>query len=329
MFFADYSQTSLDPLDDCTFWYAGTYQPATANNLQFSWATKIGSFRFPDCAADLAVTKTRSPSGAIEAGTNVTYTVTVKNNGPADAGNVTLADTLAAGTGFVSVSAPAGWNCTTPQPGQSGAITCKTTKLADGATAAITIVAERELQHGRRHMISNTAAVSAETPPDSNHSNDSQSVSFTVFNPVPVVTASALDFLKQNNHELVNVGLAAFATDGACPAPTTFVVQVFGNEDDEMPTGNGNGAVFSPDAKDVAVADSPTAGGAQRRRRRACLSDRSQSDRQCWWNRLRDADRGCAEELEPGKHRRRSTRWRQRQRLLPTAMEVRRRRAIS
>ena len=117
VFFADYSQTSLDPLDDCTFWYAGTYQPATANNLQFSWATKVGSFRFPNCVADLAVTKTRSPSGAITAGTNVTYTVTVKNNGPADAGNVTLADTLPAGIGFVSVSAPLGWNCTAPQTG--------------------------------------------------------------------------------------------------------------------------------------------------------------------------------------------------------------------
>ncbi len=254
VFFADYSQTSLDPLDDCTFWYAGTYQPATANNLQFSWATKIGSFRFPECAADLAVAKTRSPSGAIEAGTNVTYTITVTNNGPADAGNVTLADTLAAGTGFVSISAPAGWNCTTPQPGQSGAISCETTSLPDGATAVISIVAGVNCSTADGTVISNTAAVSAETPPDSNHSNDSQSVSFTVFNPVPVVTASALDFLKQNNHELVNVGLAAFATDGACPAPTTFVVQVFGNEDDEMPTGNGNGAVFSPDAKDVAVA---------------------------------------------------------------------------
>ena len=40
----------------------------------------------------------------------------------------------------------------------------------------------------------------------------------------------------------------------ARPAPTTFAVQVFGNEDDATPTGNGNGAVFSPDAKDVAVA---------------------------------------------------------------------------
>ena len=250
VFFADYSQTSLDPLDDCTFWYAGTYQPATANNQQFSWATKIASFRFANCTADLSVTKTRSPSGAIDAGTNVTYTVTVKNNGPADAGNVTLADTLVAGLGFVSVSAPAGWTCTTPQPGQSGAVTCKATKLANGASADITIVGGVNCSTPDGTSISNTATVSAETPPDNNHNNDSQSVLFTVANPVPVVSAStAVGLLPQDNHDLVNVGLAAVATDGACPAPTTFAVQVFGDEDDDTPTG----AHFSPDAKDIAV----------------------------------------------------------------------------
>jgi len=103
-------------------------------------------------------------------------------------------------------------------------------------------------------VISNSAGVIAETPPDNNHSNDSQSVSFTVFNPVPVVSASVgLSLLPQNDHNLVNVGLAATATDDACPAPSSFVVQVFGNEDDQTPTDR-SGTVFSPDAKDIAVA---------------------------------------------------------------------------
>jgi hypothetical protein len=52
--------------------------------------------------------------------------------------------------------------------------------------------------------------------------------------------------LPQNDHDLVNVGLSATATDGSCP--TTLVVQVFGNEDDVTPT-----AQFSPDATDIAV----------------------------------------------------------------------------
>src|SRR6266851_2199411 len=254
VFFADYSQTTLDPLDDCTFWHTGTYQPANATNEQFSWATKIGSFRFPNCVADLSVTKTRSPSGAITAGTNVTYTITATNNGPADAGNITVTDMLVAGTGFVSVSAPTGWDCKYPSPGKSGAIKCTSISLADGASAIITIVTSVNCSTPNDTVISNSAGVIAETPPDNNHSNDSQSVSFTVFNPVPVVSASVgLSLLPQNDHNLVNVGLAATATDDACPAPSSFVVQVFGNEDDQTPTDR-SGTVFSPDAKDIAVA---------------------------------------------------------------------------
>jgi uncharacterized repeat protein (TIGR01451 family) len=251
--FSDYSQTTLDPLDDCTFWYAGTYLPANAINQAVYWATKIGSFRFPSCMADLSVTKTRSPSGNIEAGTNATYTVTVENNGPADAGNITLADTLAAGTGFVSVSAPAGWNCTTPLPGQSGPITCKATSLENGASAVFTIVASVNCSTPDATVIPNTAGVSAETPPDNSSGNDTQGISFAVFNPVPVVNTSvALGLLPQNDHELMNVGLEATATDGACPAPTTFMVQAFGDEDDQPLTESG-GTKFSPDAKDIAV----------------------------------------------------------------------------
>src|SRR5258708_25984706 len=37
---ADYSQTTLDPLDDCTFWYSGTIQPGTADqNKQYTLST--------------------------------------------------------------------------------------------------------------------------------------------------------------------------------------------------------------------------------------------------------------------------------------------------
>ena len=46
--FGDYSQMTIDPTDDCTFWYTGTYYPmiSTPND----WHTRIGSFRFADCA---------------------------------------------------------------------------------------------------------------------------------------------------------------------------------------------------------------------------------------------------------------------------------------
>ena len=48
----DYSSLSVDPVDDCTFWYAGEYYPATAS---ISWHTRIGTFKFPQCGPPTAV----------------------------------------------------------------------------------------------------------------------------------------------------------------------------------------------------------------------------------------------------------------------------------
>ena len=45
--FGDYSQMTIDPVDDCTFWYTGTYLPTTTT--QNDWHTRIGSFRFTNC----------------------------------------------------------------------------------------------------------------------------------------------------------------------------------------------------------------------------------------------------------------------------------------
>jgi len=46
--FGDYSQMTIDPVDDCTFWYTGTY--CHEPNTPYNWHTRIGSFRFSDCA---------------------------------------------------------------------------------------------------------------------------------------------------------------------------------------------------------------------------------------------------------------------------------------
>ncbi len=41
----DYSAMTVDPVDDCTFWYTNEYYAATGYN----WQTRIGSFKFPGC----------------------------------------------------------------------------------------------------------------------------------------------------------------------------------------------------------------------------------------------------------------------------------------
>ena len=42
----DYSSMSLDPTDDCTFWYTQEDYTITGS---FNWATRIGSFKFDAC----------------------------------------------------------------------------------------------------------------------------------------------------------------------------------------------------------------------------------------------------------------------------------------
>ena len=49
----DYSMLTLDPSDDCTFWYTQEYyQVAPADIYKgYNWRTVIGSFKFPTCTA--------------------------------------------------------------------------------------------------------------------------------------------------------------------------------------------------------------------------------------------------------------------------------------
>jgi hypothetical protein len=42
----DYSAMTVDPVDDCTFWYTNEYLKASGS---FNWSTRIASFKFPGC----------------------------------------------------------------------------------------------------------------------------------------------------------------------------------------------------------------------------------------------------------------------------------------
>jgi hypothetical protein len=46
----DYSQMSIDPSDDCSFWLTNEYYTLESQQESpFGWLTKIGKFRFPEC----------------------------------------------------------------------------------------------------------------------------------------------------------------------------------------------------------------------------------------------------------------------------------------
>jgi hypothetical protein len=55
----DYSALTIDPVDDCTFWFTSQYYASTTS---FNWRTRVGSFRFPGCGGAPTPTPTPSPS---------------------------------------------------------------------------------------------------------------------------------------------------------------------------------------------------------------------------------------------------------------------------
>ena len=75
----DYSNISVDPTDDCTFWYTTEYLKA---NGTFNWSTRIANFKFAGCntAPDFALSATPA-SQTVTAGNTTSYTATVTPNG--------------------------------------------------------------------------------------------------------------------------------------------------------------------------------------------------------------------------------------------------------
>jgi hypothetical protein len=74
----DYSSITVDPVDDCTFWYTTEYIPA---NGSFNWRTRIASFKFASCGTpDYAVAASPASQSVVQ-GAGTSYTVTVTPSG--------------------------------------------------------------------------------------------------------------------------------------------------------------------------------------------------------------------------------------------------------
>ncbi len=71
----DYYQMTVDPVDDCTFWFVGMYRPAG------SWQTRITDFKFPACSG----ATTYSISGTITASGGAGINGVSVSNGSASA----------------------------------------------------------------------------------------------------------------------------------------------------------------------------------------------------------------------------------------------------
>jgi uncharacterized repeat protein (TIGR01451 family) len=127
-----------------------------------------------DPSADLAMTLTDAPD-PVTAGTNLTYTATVTNQGPTFGNDVSFTLPLPAGTSFVSATPSAGGTCNAASP-----VTCTWAgQTASGASRSATIVALVAANVAEGTVLSATATASSPTF-DPNPANNSATTTTTV-----------------------------------------------------------------------------------------------------------------------------------------------------
>jgi uncharacterized repeat protein (TIGR01451 family) len=137
----DYSDLTVDPSDDCTFWYTNEYY---AGNGSFNWRTRIGNFKFPGCgpaAAAVSITKT-ADAEQVDAGSPIGFNVTLSNTGDAQATGLAVVDDLPAGDGvdwsIDSANSSAGWSVGGSPPNET--LDYSPTTLNAGATTHVHVV---------------------------------------------------------------------------------------------------------------------------------------------------------------------------------------------
>jgi len=151
--------------------------PNTANNT--ATASDVVALA---TQADLVATNTPS-STSVSAGSNVTYTQTVKNIGPVAATGASITEVTPPNTTFQSMTPPAGWTCgTLPPVGGTGTITCTDgANQAVGNTASFTLVLQVNSNTASGTNITNTVTANA-TNIVPNLTNNSASATVVVAN---------------------------------------------------------------------------------------------------------------------------------------------------
>ena len=129
--------------------------------------------------ADLSLTKSDAPD-PVTAGTNLTYTVNVTNNGPSSAPNVVVRDVLPVQVSVVSATPSQGSCSGTTVPGDPlQPLTCNLGTIGNGASASITVVVKVNQNTPNGTILINNASVSSDYA-DPNNGNNNATASTTV-----------------------------------------------------------------------------------------------------------------------------------------------------
>jgi uncharacterized repeat protein (TIGR01451 family) len=142
--------------------------------IPFNLIDVVRAYNANFSTADLSVTQVDSPD-PVKKDKVLTYTVTVRNGGPAAASGVTMTDALPAGVELKSLATTQG-SCRSTKAGSVVTVNCAIGGMASGSSATVTI-AVRRLTAG---TMTNTASVTAQSPADPNATNNTASENTTV-----------------------------------------------------------------------------------------------------------------------------------------------------
>ena len=139
-----------------------------------------------NASADLALSIEDDPDPVV-AGSNLTYTLTLINNGPSLARNISIADTLPADTSYINATTTQGTCGPT-----SGGVLCSLGDLDTGNTATISILVS--VGPGATGTLVNMASAISPTPdPVSGNDTASETTQISVFADLALAKTSAPD----------------------------------------------------------------------------------------------------------------------------------------
>jgi len=199
----DYSAMTVDPVDDCTFWYTQEYIQSNGN---FNWNTRISNFIFPNCGngadgatAALSATKLTFPKTLIGQTTYLIVTLTNTGTATLNLSNVATTGDFAVQPNGCGTEVLAGNNCP---------ITVGFTPTAKNSRTGILQLTDNAADNPQRVTLTGTGMSIALSPTALN------------FGLVPVGQTSAPQLVTISNVSNASVNLTGFSI-GSIPADYT------------------------------------------------------------------------------------------------------------
>jgi hypothetical protein len=208
----DYTAMSVDPVDDCTFWYTNQYYSSGATGAVGDWQTRIGSFSFPSCTGTVALNPNGVPFNTQVVGTtSATTDVQLANSGSSTL-NVTSISLTGASAGDFVLAAPASGSpaCSFAASGINAGSSCffgvQFKPAATGARSASVSVADDASTSPQKVALVGTALTTVTLNPTS-----------VPFNTQLVGTTSATTDVQLTNSGSSTINVTSITLTGTSP----------------------------------------------------------------------------------------------------------------